>query len=263
MKDKLMPSHWTERIKHWGTVTPPLIPHQDTVTKIQSLVGSNTENVLLLGVTKQLAEVFPNLLAIDRQPEIVEHLWIGDTDTRKALNTNWLTHPFQMDSFSAVIGDGSINMLEYPLNVKTMFSRIHDILRPGGVCAVRFFTRPMEPMTREHLVTVVNGETKVNLAAFNRMILAYIAENEGPMVPNLRIYQVFSELVQDRELLCKNTGWDITFVGNTFDSYIHSKMVSSMMNRSEILKYAPSGSNFVESEGYDYAENCPILTFTK
>ena len=184
--------------------------------------------------------------------------------TRKAIEDNWLTYPFKINSYSAIIGDGSINMVEYPINVSTMFYRCEQILRDGGVFAVKFFTRPMKPITKDDLMNVIEGHIKINPCAFNRMIVAYNAEITGtPSVPNKSILETLELLVTDVDKLIENTGWDKDFYLARYESYRKSQLVTNIPNREELLKLAPKYSYFVESEGYDFCENTPILTFTK
>jgi len=265
MGTTLMPSHWANRIRHWESVGPPLKLNASSVQQMQQLVGTNTSDVLMLGVTRELYRAFDNITAMDRQPEMVEHIWLGDTDTKHVILDNWLSAQLPMDRFSAIIGDGSISMLEYPLNVKTMLSRAMDIMRPGGVFACRIYTRPDAPITRQHLLAVARY-ADVNLYAFNRMIAACLAAERGAVVPNRAIYDLFQELFPNRDELAANTGWDRTEIDNQFDAYINSKLETSMMTRAELLSMVDAraqGVQLVETHGYDFCENCPILVFTK
>jgi SAM-dependent methyltransferase len=269
MTDKSLPihlkndNHWIQRIKHWDRLGPPLKPSPAAVEIMTNLVGVDSQ-VLLLGVTKELYRAFNNITAVDRQPEMIEHLWLGNTPTKTAYLENWLTTNFPMNQFDGIIGDGSINMLEYPLNVKTMLQRCLDILKPGGVFAVRFFTRPDTPITRDDLLAVAATGSK-NICAFNRMMLACIAAETKPLVANRQMYDLFNELFPDRDQLSAQSGWPKDLIDNMFDAYEHSQLTSSMMTRGEILDLLPASvtAHFVECADHDFGECCPVLTFTK
>ena len=69
--------------------------------------------------------------------------------------------------------------------------------------------------------------------------------------------------VTDVDKMIENTGWDKEFYLARYESYRKSQLITNIPNREELLKLAPKNSYFVESEGYDYCENTPILTFTK
>ena len=117
----------------------------------------------------------------------------------------------------------------------------------------------MKPITKDDLMNVIEGHIKINPCAFNRMIVAYNAEITGtPSVPNKSILGTIESLI-DIDKLVENTGWD----KQLFESYRKSQLVTNIPNRKELLQLAPKNSYFVESEGYDFCENTPILTFTK
>lgn len=256
-------NHWIQRVKHWDRLGPPLKPSPGATEIMVNLVGADS-HVLLLGVTKELYRAFNNITAVDRQPEMIGHVWLGNTPTKTAYLENWLTTNFPMNQFDGIVGDGSINMLEYPLNVKTMLQRCVDILKPNGVFAVRFFTRPDKPITRSDLLNIAATGSK-NICAFNRMMLACIAAETQPLVANRQIYDLFQELFPNRDQLAARSGWPRDLIDNMFDAYEHSKLTSSMMTREEVLDLLPPSihAHFVECDDYDFGECCPILTFVK
>jgi SAM-dependent methyltransferase len=210
-----------------------------------------------MGVTPQIAEAYTHVTAVDREPAMIENVWPGNTETKRAINDNWLTVDLPENYYDGIVGDGSINMLSYPEDVNFMLNKAMQLLRPGGVFACRMFTRPDEPITMERLLAEAENPT-VNFSAYRRLIPMYLALKHGPLVPVRLIVELFDQLFPDRTIL-KWTAEQMS----TMDAYYKSEATTWFPTRDEILALAPAGSRYIESGTYDIADTCPILTFTK
>ena len=252
-------SHWAQRSQHWNRSVPPLRYDAVALQTLKELVGVRTNKIVLLGVTRELAEAFPNILAIDSEPNMISNVWIGNTDTKEARLANWLTVELADNSMSATIGDGSINQVAFPHDQKQLLTRILDWLEPGGVFACRMYTRPDTPITREQLIEQGIRPT-INWSAYRRMLSMYLAELEGQTIHTRNITGLFNELFPDRSIL-PWTKEQLEMV----DTYATSKLQSCLPTRKELEQIFPDGvtATFVDTGNYDLAEYCPILTFTK
>jgi SAM-dependent methyltransferase len=248
-------THWAERSRTWGRNGPPLQPNQEIVDCFASLIPT-TANIILMGVTPQIAEAYTHVTAVDREPAMIENVWPGNTETKRAINDNWLTVELPENSYDGIIGDGSINMLEIK-DVEFMLTKAQKLLKPGGVFACRMFTRPDEPITMERLLAEAKHPT-VNFSAYRRLIPMYIAAQNGPIVPVKLIVNLFDQMFPDRTIL-KWTAEQMS----TMEPYRASEATTWFPTRQEILDLAPAGSRYIESGTYDIADTCPILTFTK
>jgi SAM-dependent methyltransferase len=252
-------THWAERSQHWGKIGPPLQPNQEVIDTFISLIPAD-KHILLMGVTPQIANAYTHIRAIDYSPSMIERVWPGDTETKEAFEDNWLTVDLEDNQFDGVLGDGSINMVSYGDNIRLLFERIYGWLKPEGTFAMRFFTRPADPVTREQLLAEIENPT-VNFSAFRRLLPMYIAATEGSFVPTRRMLEVFDELVTDRSML----KWDPEHVVS-IDAYKDTDTTSWFPTRDEILGYVPKDAKnvrFIDTGTYDIAITCPILTFTK
>jgi SAM-dependent methyltransferase len=249
-------THWAERSRNWRKNGPPLQPNQEILDCFASLVPL-TANIILLGVTPQIADAYTHVTAVDREPAMIENVWPGNTETKRAINDNWLSVELAENYYDGIIGDGSINMLSYPEDVKFMLNKAMTLLRPGGVFACRMFTRPDENITLEQLLAEAKTPT-VNFSAYRRLIPMYLAVEHGPLVPVRLIVELFDQLFPDRSLL----PWTAEQM-STLEPYRKSDATTWFPTRSEILALAPEGSRYIESGTYDIADTCPILTFTK
>ena len=248
-------THWADRSRAWGRNGPPLQPNREIIDCFASLVPLSA-NILLMGVTPQIAKAYTHVTAVDREPVMIENVWPGNTETRRAILDNWLTVDLPENYYDGIIGDGSINMLDLK-DVEFMLDKAKKLLRPGGIFACRMFTRPDEPVTMERLHAEAQKPT-VNFSAYRRLIPMYIAAQNGPVVPVKLILNLFDQMFPDRTIL----PWTPEQM-STMDAYRNSESTTWFPTRDEILALAPTGSRYIESGTYDIADTCPILTFTK
>ena len=248
-------THWAERSRNWGKKGPPLQPNQEIIDCFASLVPTSA-NILLLGVTPQIATAYTHVTAVDREPAMIENVWPGNSETKRAINDNWLTVELPENYYDGIIGDGSINMLDIK-DVEFMLGKAQRLLRPGGTFACRMFTRPDEPVTMKRLLSEAAMPT-VNFSAYRRLIPMYLADKNGPLVPVRLIVELFDQLFPDRTVL----PWTAEQM-STMDAYRNSDSTTWFPTRQEILDLAPAGSRYIESGTYDISDTCPILTFAK
>ena len=174
-------SHWALRSQHWNRSVPPLRYDSVALQTLKELIGDRTNKIVVLGVTRELVELFPNILAIDNEPTMLTNVWIGDTATKSAMLANWLEVNLESNTYSATIGDGSINQVAFPQDQKSLLTKIYDWLEPGGIFACRMYTRPDTPITREDLIREGITPT-VNWSAYRRMLSMYLAEQHGQTI---------------------------------------------------------------------------------
>lgn len=256
-------SHWHTRVKHWSSVTPPLRPDSSSVQKQIELVGADASNVLVLGVTPELTKGFNNVVAVDKEQVMIEHLWIGESATKKAILADWLSVDLPENSFAGIVGDGSLNMVQYGEPLNALFERLVHWLQPGGVCAVRVFSRPSTPVTEQD---VRNQVGKLNWHAFRCFLNMHIGSTQGTNIPSKNMLKTFDQLFPDRVVLCEQTGWDLQEIINSMDSYKISPNSTSYPTPEEWLEMVPPHLQDVRLEhagDYQLAENYPILTFRK
>ena len=248
-------THWADRSRAWGRNGPPLQPNQEIIDCFASLIPT-TANIILMGVTPQIADAYTHVTAVEREPAMIERVWPGNTETKRAILENWLTVDLPENHYDGIIGDGSINMLDLK-DVEFMLNKAQRLLKPGGVFACRMFTRPDKPITMERLHAEARNPT-VNFSAYRRLIPMYIAAQNGPVVPVKLIVNLFDQMFPDRTIL----PWTAEQM-STMEPYRTSESTTWFPTRDEILKLAPKGSRYIESGTYDIADTCPILTFSK
>ena len=240
---------------------PPLTPNGEIVAAYASAIEGHEQCVLMLGVTPDLLPVAKTAVAVDISRRSIEHLWPGDTATRKVIRGNWLEMPLQTREFTAVIGDGSmagVRVNEYPL----LFANLARVLLPGARLAIRIYETPepgesIEQVRRDTMAGKIPG-----VHAFKwRLAMAIASENQSPTVPVALIHQNFERQFPDREALIAATGWSAEDI-REIDAYAGHKLIYTFATRRELLATLPpefSHPRFLPSGHYELAERCPIF----
>jgi len=218
---------------------------------------------MVLGVTPELTGAFENVTAVDKEHRMVEHFWKGDSANRRGILADWFDVDLPKNHFTAVVGDGSLNLVGFPNGISTLLERLLGLMAPGGVFAVRAFSRPDEPVSKEDVLT--HG-LEMPLDAFRCYLNMHIASTEGTVIRSRRMLEVFDDLFPDRFALCEKTGWNIDDVSFSMDAYRNSTASTAYPTKSQWLSVIPESAvdaRMVITSGYPLAENYPILTFRK
>lgn len=257
----MMKDHWRDIQNVWHLLEAPLRPNQEVVDAIVAAVGERLSSVLLLGVTPELASAFEHLTAVDKSPEMIGALWHPHTSTQIVRQANWLHMDDAFGSYSAAVGDCSINVLQSLEEMDTLMRIVNERLVDGGVYASRVFERPDEPITDEDLRTIIAAGAHGNFHAFKWQIAMGLAQEQGAAVRAADILAKFNRLFPDRDTIAKQTGWPLEVI-NTIDVYEQSGMSLVFPNRQEFDRYISPHFDDVQWSScgtYDLAERCPIV----
>ena len=101
---------------------------------------------LLLGATPEIAEMHwpesSSLTAVDNSLPMLQARWPGNVPgKRRAVCGNWLALPYRAFSFDVAIGDGSINCLKYPGEMRALAETISRVLRDDGILVLRSYVQ--------------------------------------------------------------------------------------------------------------------------
>ena len=220
----------------------------------------------MLGVTPELAPLGERMTAVDVNPGMIEHIWPGDRDDRRAIQGNWLELPVDDESADAVIGDGSLTCVSFPEDYVGVFEEIRRVLRPGGRAVVRLYCRPdhCESLAEVGKAGLNRGAGSVHALKI-RTAIAWGKENEEPNVPIATIRDEFMKLFPDRTALATVNGWDLEDIG-TIDAYKGSNAIYSFATAGEVAELARRkfGSVRLSPSGdYEMADQCPLLILDK
>jgi SAM-dependent methyltransferase len=247
-------SQWEERSKNWNS-GPPLVPNYEVIDYLKSQIDSDA-NILVLGVTREFYQAFNYVTAVDREPAMIERVWLGNTSNKHAILANWLTVDLPSNYFDAVLGDGSINMLVDTKEIQAVVDRCREWLRPNGKFICRMFTRPDLPITRERLLQEAANPT-MGWTAFRRLVPMVLAHEQGAFVPWAQVYDFFNEMFPDSSRL-PFTLEEIS----RMDAYKDTTTSTWFPTRKEILDLLPD-AEFVDVGTYDIADTCPMMIIKK
>ena len=137
-----MTNHWDAIRRHWQLLGSPLCPPPEAVATYEHELGLQSLDVVLLGVTPELAGLGRTMLALDELPTMISGIWPGDTATRKAVAGNWLDMPVAGASIDAVIGDGCLSALGLSVARRALFAEIARVLGANGYAGLRLYASP-------------------------------------------------------------------------------------------------------------------------
>ncbi len=258
-------SHWEKYHTRWTHIEPPLRCSAEVVQEVQSIVGRVEGTVLLLGVTPELADAFDKVFAVDKNPSMIANVWPGDSAAKRAVAADWLDLGSQAETFAAIVGDGSLNNLGYPSDIKKLLDAALDMLTPGGHFVCRLFERPSPSFTIADIMQAARAPVSLNFHALKWMIAMHVAAHNDAMVPVTQILATFNTLFPDRDGLSRDTGWPRRAI-DTIDIYEGSTMSYSFPCREEFQAIVPDRAidvAFRSCGTYALASCCPILSFRK
>ena len=257
-----MTNHRQRYHRAWSQLTPPLRPHPDVVAAVKAQIKDRHGRTLLLGVTPELADVAPDLVAVDRNLSMVANVWPGNTSSRCAVVGDWRNSNFAPAVFSLCIGDGSLCGLKYPTEIAALFDELNRILKGNGRIVCRLYLSPDVAETISGLKESALSGAIGDFHAFKmRLAMALAARQREPQICVENILDAFDALFSDREELVRATGWSREQI-NTIDFYRGSTVLFNLPTKDQLLSVvskACSKARLVSSGIYEMSERCPLL----
>ncbi len=248
--------------QHFPTLKPPLASTPEVGAAIAEAIGDRNGYGLLLGVTPALTGLCDRLVAMDWNASLIARVWPGDTAERRAVEADWRAMPLDDATFTAAIGDGSFNCLQYPGDYRAVFAELARVLTPGARFAVRFFTTP-DPC--ESLADIRDAALTGEIVAIDalkwRLGMAVAAASGNANVARGAIQAAFEETFTDRESLLTGAGWQANDLV-AIDWYKGVADTISFPTQAEILAAATQAfrnARFASSGTYELADRCPVL----
>lgn len=254
---------WTTFHRRWSRLAAPQRPPRMVIDEVRALVRPCDERVLLLGVTPELAAVARQTVAIDWNDRTIAHIWPGDTVARRAMRGDWRDLPCGAGSFSAAMGDGSLNCLAYPHGYARVFSELARALRPGARVVFRVYLTPEPGDTLADVHAQTHDRAVATIHALKwRIANALCARSGGnPNVAVDLIARTFDGMFPHRDCLAAITGWPRADIAQ-MDDYRGRPEIYSFPTARQLVAVVPAGFTalrFVPTAGYPLAERCPLF----
>ena len=253
-----------QKIYHraWSQLTPPLRPPEAAVAAVREQIRDKRGRALLLGVTPELADVTPQLVAVDRNFSMVANVWPGNTPSRHAMVGDWRRPTFKSATFAICIADGSLSFLTFPDETVALLHELTRILEKGGRMVIRLYLSPDVPETVPALREQALSGKIGNFHAFKiRLAMSLASKRPVPHIAVADILQSFNVLFENREELVRMTGWCREQI-DTIDFYKDSSVFFSLPRQNQLLSIVYSvfpNARLVPSGVYEMAELCPLL----
>ncbi len=254
--------HWQDYHRAWSRLTSPLRPHQEVVSAVKQQIAGLSGRAILLGITPELADVAPDLIAVDRNFPLVVNIWPGNTAARKAIVGDWRNPNFLPGSFSACIGDGSLAAVRFPQDVSLLLRELVRILRGGGRFVCRLYLPSETPESVSMLKDAVMAGVIHNFHAFKlRLAMALAAQRPDPHIDVDAILTAFNNQFPDRSELVRMTGWSREQI-DTIDFYKRSAALYGFPTRDQLFSVVSKvfpNARLIPAGTYELAERCPLL----
>lgn len=257
-----MTNHWERYHRHWNLLGAPLRPPAEAVGIIERETATADADVLLLGVTPELAGLGKTMRAVDSSSGMISALWKASTPYREAVVGSWFDLPLASGSVDAVIGDGSLNAVGTSAERLSMLREMARVLRPEGRAAIRVFAGPGQ---REGIAAIEDDARARRIDGFHAFKWRIAMTLAGPepdfSVRVSEIRDVIDEMFPDRAELSAATGWSLEEIG-TIDAYVNSDTTYSFATAARLVEEAEilfEEVQLVPSGSYSLAERCPIL----
>lgn len=234
------------------------------MSAVAAEIARHRGRVLLLGVTPELAGIAGDLVAIDRNLNMVENVWPGNAAGRHAVVGEWTNANFRESSFAVGMGDGSLNSVRFPDEALRVCAQLRRLLQPGGTFVCRLYMSAPTDRIADVAAAALAGRFR-NFHAFKMHLAMAIAVETGE--PNVRVkilLDTITALFPDRAELVTVTGWDRAHV-DTIDFYQNSNAATSYPTLDQwrtTLAGLFSSLRFKPSGRYELAERCPLLVAT-
>ncbi|MBZ9719028.1 class I SAM-dependent methyltransferase [Mesorhizobium sp. AD1-1] len=257
-----MTNHWDDYHRHWKLLEAPLRPTAETVAIFDRELDLGNADVLLLGVTPELAVLGKSMLAVDQSAAMISGVWAGDDGSRRAIAGNWLNLPVDRASIDAVIGDGCLSAVASQAARCSLFGEVARVLKPGRRAAIRVFARPETADDLCGIEALVLAGGIENFHALKwRIAMACTTDDRDFTIKVATIRDAFGRLFPDREALAARTGWSMSSI-NTIDVYAGSDISYSFATLATLTNEAANwfgDVRVVPSGSYPLAERCPLL----
>lgn len=224
---------------------------------------------LLLGVTPEIAKMcWPqasSLMAVDSSMAMAHAVWPGNVPARRwAVCGNWLALPRRESSCEIVVGDGSINCLQYPDGFRALAENIRCVLRDDGILVLRCY---VQPASKELPEQVFSDMLCANIPSFHqfkfRLLMAMQPSTEQGIAVN-EVYERWANSNIDQERLMAETGWEKRAI-QTIEFYRAKETVHTFPTLTELrtvlLEFFDETSFSIPA--YPLGERCPSLVLRK
>ena len=222
---------------------------------------------VLLGVTRELAAIAPDLTAVERNPSVIANLWPGDSAAHRAVVGDWRDLRRLGRTFVAAVADCALNnLVEWPDAHEAFYGSLAEVLDARGRFVCRVFATPDPcPSLESVRAEAISGRAGSFHGFKWRLTMAWVHEAGNPNVAVQTIVDVFDDMFPDRSALARANRWTPQAVA-TIDVYRGSTERYCFPTRNQFRAVIPEAfaeARWSEAGTYDLAERCPLLVIDR
>lgn len=265
--------HWQTFAAQWRRLGPPMRPVARDVGVMEAYVArwnrrraaAPPPRALLLGVTPEITRMrWPSgtaVYAVDRVYGMFRAVWEADAPCAAgAVTAAWQRLPFAPQTFDLVLGDGFLNLFDFPEGQRRLAGSLRAVLRPGGRLIVRSFVRPAQPETAETVFADLAAGRIGSFHVFKWRLVMALQQDAARGVALARVWARWQEEGLDREALAARLGWPREEI-DTIDAYRDAGACYAFPSLEELR--AALAAHFTEEQcevpDYELGERCPVL----
>lgn len=173
---------------------------------------------------------------------------------------DWQAMPFRTGSRNIALGDGWASMVS-PEILRRSIRELHRVLEPQGMLVSRLYLLPHDIEQPENVAAAAAAGEIGSFHAFKWRLAMAVQGRSGFGVRLADIWDTFTALLPDRQLLSGQSGWPVESIG-TIDSYRGAQgryYYHSLDTYAELLQPAFEIMS-VDYPGYELGERCPVIT---
>lgn len=257
--------HWRSFQARRNRLRPPLGVDPAVVQAMRESLGEAARALLVLGATPELGALSDAITMLDWSQEMIESVWRPAWPRTRAIRADWRVWK-SAERFTGAAGDGSLSMLAWPHDWRTMLANLVRLVAPGGKVAIRLFLSPDQPELLADLAAAGRTGTLGGFHALKWRIAHALAHQQGdPNVAVRDIREAFNTLFPDRAALAESCGWSLAQIAE-IDAYAGSPLRYAFPTAGQLAATIPEGfaqMRLVPSGSYELAERCPLLVLTR
>jgi SAM-dependent methyltransferase len=224
----------------------------------------------LLGITPEIATLhWPQeveLIAVERVQAMIDGVWPGNTDRRRAICGDWLDVPFPDESCDLAIGDGCVSHVGFPNGLSRLLVSVHRCLRSEGYLMLRLFCRSDVAESPSAVIDALQSGSIDNFHAFKwRLAMAVQGMDDAPDVSVDEVWRIWNAAGIDGNALALSRGWRPEEIG-TIDLYRGSSARYNFMRFDQTIRcLQQAGFDLLTTRtgSYELAERCPHVLLRK
>lgn len=265
---------WPRVASVWKQLGPPLRPSQEDLAHFRRALSGwcarhagKDPRGLILGVTPELYHLpWPDrarLMAADRTPEMVAHVWPGDAANVQL--ADWRELDLPQASLDIVMCDGGLHLLDYPAGQARLFEGLSRLLAPGGLFVIRLFVPPPVRETPPQVQAALLAGEIPDLNCLKLRLGMALQQGAAEGVALGTVWRTLRQVSQDWAELAERLGWPLAHL-QVIDAYRDSAAHYHFVTVEEAVALA-AGNGFelqeIDTPSYRMGGQCPTLAFRR